>query len=86
MEQVNIFESLTGSDLGISVGVINKQYWETNRVYYVNIERGMPEDKETPRNVVVSFNNNSGVKLDCLIFIYYLDQIHINVLSGEVKK
>jgi hypothetical protein len=85
LEQVHLFESLTSSDLGISCGLISKQFWEVNRTYFVNLGRGNVADTLTPRNIQVSFNNNTNVKINCLMFIVYLDEFNIDVERGLIK-
>ena len=45
LEQVNLCEQLTSSDFGISTGLINQNYWENSKWYYVNVERGNAADK-----------------------------------------
>ncbi len=59
LEQVNLAEQLTSSDFGISTGLINQNYWENSKWYYVNVERGNAADKLNGRNINVSFTNNS---------------------------
>ena len=36
LEQVNLAEQLTSSDFGISSGLINQNYWENSKWYYVS--------------------------------------------------
>ena len=55
LEQVNLAEQLTSSDFGISTGLINQNYWENSKWYFVNVERGYVGDKLTGRNINVSF-------------------------------
>jgi hypothetical protein len=86
LEQVNMAEQLTSSDFGVSTGLINQGYWEWSRWYYVNIERSQATDKKQPRNVNISFNNNSNVPIDCLVFIFYSDEFVINVETGIIEK
>jgi len=86
LEQVHLFESLTSSDIGISCGLISKQFWEVNRTYFVNLGRGTTSDNLTPRNVQVSFKNNSNLPINCLMFVVYLDEFEIDVETGLVKK
>ena len=43
-------------------------------------------DKLQPRNINVSFNNNSNVAIDVLIFTFYSDQLVIDVGTGIVTK
>ena len=85
LEEVTNFESLTSSDFGVSVGLINQQWWESNRVYYLSC-RSTDADKATPRALNVSFVNNTQVPIDCLIFSVYLDTFTVDVSSGIVKK
>lgn len=86
LEQVHLFESLTSSDLGISCGLISKQFFEVNRTYFVNLARSTSADNLTPRNIQVSFRNNSNVPINCLMFVVYLDELEIDVETGIVKK
>jgi hypothetical protein len=77
-------ESLSSSDFGVGVGVINKEYWDMNRVYYVNLSRSTKSDRMTPRNIVLSFKNDSLVAIDVKVFTVYLDSFQINVDSGQI--
>lgn len=86
VEQINVAESLTSSDFGISCGLFNQQYWETFRHYYVNIERSALTDKNVARNVNISFQNNSLVPIDLLTFIIYSEEFTIDCESGIIKK
>ena len=86
VEQINVAESLTSSDFGISCGLFNQHYWETFRHYYVNIERSALTDKNVARNVNISFQNNSLVPIDLLTFIIYSDEFVIDCESGIIKK
>ena len=45
-----------------------------------------PADKLQPRNINISFNNNSNVPIDCLVFIFYSDEFVINVETGIIDK
>ena len=86
IEQVNLAEALTSSDLGISCGLFSQQYWETFRYYYVNVERSAITDKNVARNINISFQNNSSVAIDILVFIVYSDSFTINVETGIITK
>jgi hypothetical protein len=39
-----------------------------------------------PRNINVSFTNNSNVPIDVIIFTFYSDQLTIDVETGIVTK
>lgn len=86
MQQVSRAESLTSSDFGITTGLFGQNWWEFNRFYYVNIERSAIADKLQPRNINVSFTNNSNVAIDLLVFIFYSDEFNINCETGIVTK
>jgi len=59
---------------------------EQSKWYFVNVERGNIADKLQPRNINVSFSNNSNVPLDVIIFTFYSDQLIIDVETGIVTK
>ena len=86
LQQVNLAEQLTSSEFGVSTGLISQGYWESSKWYFVNVERGNIADKLQPRNINVSFTNNSNVPIDVLIFTFYSDQIVIDVETGSVTK
>ena len=86
VEQVNLAERLTSSDFGVSTGLISQGYWEASKWYFVNLERGNIADKLHPRNINVSFTNNSNVAIDLFIFTFYTDQLVIDVETGIVNK
>ena len=86
LEQVNLAEQLTSSDFGVSTGLISQGYWEMSKWYLVNVEGGNIADKLQPRNINVSFNNNSNVAIDVIIFTFYSDQLTIDVETGTVTK
>ena len=86
LSQVNLSEQLTSSDFGVSTGLISQAYWEMSKWYFVNVERGNIADKLQPRNINVSFTNNSNVPIDVIIFTFYSDQLTIDVETGIVTK
>ena len=86
LQQVNLAEQLTSSDFGVSTGLISQGYWEASKWYFVNVERGNIADKLQPRNINVSFTNNSNVPIDVIIFTFYSDQLTIDVETGIVTK
>jgi hypothetical protein len=86
LQQVNLAEQLTSSDFGVATGLISQGYWEASKWYFVNVERGNIADKLQPRNINVSFSNNSNVPIDVIIFTFYSDQLTIDVETGIVTK
>lgn len=86
IEQIALARDLTSGTLGLSVGLINQKWWESNKVYYCDLSRGTRADKETSRNLNISFQNNSAVAIDLLVFTIYNDQIVLNVSNGAVQR
>ena len=86
VEQVSMAEQLTSSDFGVTCGLFNQQFWEMSKYYFINIERANDADKINPRNVNISFQNNSLVAIDILVFIFYADELKIDIESGIVSK
>ena len=66
---------IQSSDFGVSTGLISQGYWEQSKWYFVNVERANISDKLQPRNINISFQNNSNVSIDVLIFTFYSDQL-----------
>jgi hypothetical protein len=60
--------------------------WEASKWYFINVERGNIADKLQPRNINVSFTNNSKVPIDVIIFTFYSDQLTIDVEIKKIKK
>ena len=79
-------EALTSSDFGVSCGVVSKEWWEMNRIYYINLSRGTKADQITPRNIVLSFKNATNISIDVQVFTVYLDRITLNVDTGAVTR
>ena len=86
LSQINIAECLTSSDIGIAVGLISQSWWEMNRVYYIDLARSRDANKAMPRNLNISFNNNTLIPIDIMVFTIYLDSVTIDIETGLVKK
>ena len=52
----------------------------------VNVERGNAADKLNGRNINVSFANNFNVPVEVMIFIFYSDEITIDVKTCLVTR
>ncbi len=81
----------SGSEPGLVIsvflpGLINQNYCENSKWYYVNVERGNAADKVNGRNINVSFTNNSNVPIEVMVFIFYSDEIAIDVKTGLVAR
>ena len=86
VEQVGLAETLTSTDLGIGCGLISEAFWNMNRVYYVDLARGRAADKESMRNLTISFTNNSKVPITLMVFTIYLDKLVLDVETGAIRK
>jgi len=86
LQQVALYEKINSSDLGLSCGLINQQYYDNAyRVYYVDCSRSQIADMRTPRNVNVTFTNNSLQTIDCLVFTEYFKELVIDVETGLIE-
>ena len=86
IEQEALYEKINQSDLGLSCGLISQLFWENSyRVYYVDLTRGNNADQATPRNVNISFTNNSLQTIDCLVFTEYFQEKIVDVEIGSVN-
>ena len=85
LQQVSLAETITSSDIGLNVGLVNQEYWESNRVYYVDLARSRDIDKTVSRELIVRGKNSSNVPIDCLIFAVYLEEFNIDVVTGVVS-
>ena len=85
LEQVSLYEKINGADIGLSCGLINQQYWDTSRSYYVDLSRGSISDNLSPRNVNITFNNNSNVTIDVMVFTEYFKEMIVDVETGLVS-
>ena len=85
LEQVTLAETIGASDIGLNVGLVNQDWWESNRVYYIDLARSRDIDKDTPRELIIKGTNNSNVPIDCLFFCVYLEEFTIDVVTGVVN-
>jgi len=86
IQQVSLYEKINSGDLGLSCGLINQQYYDNAyRVYYVDCSRANNADLHTPRNVNITFTNNSLQTIDCLVFTEYFKELVIDVETGLIE-
>jgi len=84
LHQVSLAETIASSDIGLNVGLVNQEFWESNRVYYMDLARSREVDKDTPRELTFKCTNNSLVPIDVLIFAVYLEKFSIDVVTGAI--
>ena len=85
MEQIMYAEQLTSADFGVTTGLFDSAWWNANRYYYINVERSNITDKLQPRNLNISFTNNSNQPIDILIFTWKSNQLTIDSETGLVS-
>jgi hypothetical protein len=86
VEQVSLFESLIGSELGLTTGLISQPFWDINRVYFCDLSRSQVSDDLTPRTIQLQCLNNNSVAISLLVFVIYEDSIVLDVETGIIKK
>lgn len=85
MQHVSLYEQIAATDFGVSCGLFDRKYWEMNRAY-VCLIRSKFSDMDAPRNINISFNNNTGVTIDLMVFCVYLDSLIIDVDTGRITR
>jgi hypothetical protein len=86
LEQVTLYEKLNSLDYGLSCGLINENYFNNAyKAYYVDLSRANEADLLTPRNVNVTFTNNSLQTIDCLVFTEYFREMVVDVETGLIN-
>lgn len=87
IQQVNNAEQLiSAQDYGLSNGLFSQQWWESSKYYYINCERSLSADKLVPKNINISYTNNSNVAVDVLVFVQYSSEVTIDVRTGAVTQ
>ena len=86
VEQVSLFESLIGSEIGLTTGLISQPFWDVNRVYFCDLSRSQVSDDLTPRTIQLQCLNNNSVTISLLVFVIYEDSIILDVETGIIKK
>ena len=85
VQQINGYESLNSGDLGLSCGLLSQSMWEhAYRYYYVDCSRSAMADQNSPRNVNITFLNNSLQNIDVWTFVEYFDELVIDVELGRI--
>jgi len=84
-EQIVNWENIV-TDFALPVGLMSGDYWQNNRVYYIDASRQGLADQNTPRNLVLQFTNNNLVAIDVLVFTIRGDEFILDVETGNIKK
>ena len=85
VQQINLYENINSGDVGISCGLISQAMWEhAYRYYYVDCSRAAAADQNSPRNVNITFLNNSQQAIDVWVFVEYGIESIIDVELGRI--
>jgi hypothetical protein len=83
MSQICPVDSVMSNNWGISNGLISQKYWEeAYRVYYVDLARCQPSDRNILRSLEVKFINNNNVKIDLIYITFYQKECMLNTQTG----
>ncbi len=85
IEQISKYNKESSSEYGVDSGLWSPSFWMNNRFYVVAV-RSTEDDLNTPRNVVISFTNNSNYTIDVLVFCEFQDRLVINCGTGMITK
>lgn len=85
LQQISSYQALNYSDYGVTCGLISQQEFNYGkRFYFVDLARANSVTATTPRNIVVSFRNNSLVAIDVMVFTIYSSEFDVDVSSGLI--
>ena len=82
IEQLSKYNKLSDT-YGVESSLLDYQFWQYNKIYLLNVNSQI-DDNETPRNVVVSFINNSNLPVDIQVFVIYEQELIVNASTGAV--
>jgi hypothetical protein len=83
IQELSKYNKSSTSEYGVESSLLDFNFWNMNKIYMVNV-RSTKDDFQTPRNVVVSFINNSNVDCDVLIYTIYEQEMVYNVSTGAL--
>ena len=84
-EQISHWENIV-TDFAMPVGLMSADWWQNNRVYYIDASRYGLADQNTPRNLVIQFTNNNLVAIDVMVFTIRGDEFVLDVETGAIRK
>ena len=83
-EQIVSWENIV-TDFALPVGLMSSDYWQNNRVYYIDASRQALADQNTPRNLTLQFTNNNNVTIDLLVFTIRGEEFILDVETGLIN-
>jgi len=88
VQEVSLYEKLSPvSSAGLSTGLISQCMWELGyRYYWVDLSRGTTGSENTPRNITLTFLNNSLQTIDIWAYIESYATTWIDVQTGNIMQ
>jgi hypothetical protein len=83
LQEIVKYNKSSSSEYGVESGLLDFNFWNMNKLYMVNV-RSTEDDAQTPRNVTVSFINNSNAPMDIIVYTIYEQEIVVNCATGAV--
>jgi hypothetical protein len=83
LQEICKYNKQSSSEYGVESGLLTQEFWNMNKLYMVNV-RSTEDDAQTPRNVTVSFVNNSNSAMDIIVYVIYELEMIINCSTGSV--
>ena len=85
LQQTVLYDKINQSEMGISCGLLSMQMWEAGyRYYYFDCSRGTDADNNAPRNINISFYQNTAQPVDVYVFVEYFETRNLDCASGEL--
>jgi len=86
LQQVALYDKINASDLGLSCGLINQSRWElAYRYYWIDCSRYADSIADVPRNVTVTFQNNTLQAIDVAAFVESINSLTVDVVTGRLS-
>jgi hypothetical protein len=83
LQEIVKYNKSSATEYGVESGLLDFNFWNMNKLYMVNV-RSTEDDAQTPRNVTVSFINNSNAPMDIIVYTIYEQEIVVNCATGAV--
>lgn len=84
LQQVSLYDKVNASDLGLSCGLLNQSRWElAYRYYWIDCSRYSDSIANVPRNVTVTFVNNTLQRIDVAAFVEFISEVTVDCLTGR---
>ena len=83
LQEIVKYNKSSATEYGVESGLLDFNFWNMNKLYMVNV-RSAEDDSGTPRNITLSFINNSNSAMDIIVYTIYEQEIVVNCATGAV--